>query len=302
MKKLFAFVLALVMLITAVPFGALVASAETTEPVLGDGNGDGKVTAADARIVLQIVAGKITPTEEQVLALNVNNDKGVTALDARKILRKVAGLEDYSIATNDILGKFGYKYDPKQDIYYTDVDSWQRYFGFTDIYDQAAPLTNMWYLTLKADFRYGDLLWRLQWWKGQYGILEGAEMGVYTKDPADTSTFYQCADNDHLIDMYFEYYRTVKDFNDDDMLFSREEKHWWLTGFKFGYTAGANKSVLKGTLVAYDDKMADGIEAGLKAVTDANGKWNGFVEQSTILSSILSVTLNGGYTAIESPL
>ena len=61
--------------------------------------------------------------------------------------------------------------------------------------------------------------------------------------------------------MYFEYYRTVKDYNKNNMLFSREEKHWWLTGFKMGWTAGEEKSVLKATLIAYDDKMADGIEA-----------------------------------------
>lgn len=184
-----------------------------------------------------------------------------------------------------VLNAAGYAYDEEQQIYYSTLEPWQRHFGFGDEYDVAAAYTNMRYVTFKADFEYDGLLWRLQWWKGQYGVLEGAEMGVYTKDPNDTTTtFYDCADNDHLMKMYFEYYRTTKDYNNDNMLFYREEQdHWWLTGFKFGYTAGANKSVVKATIEAYDKEMADGIEAGLKAVTDSNGNWNGFVKYSSTM-------------------
>ena len=180
-----------------------------------------------------------------------------------------------------VLDAAGYAYDASQQVYYSTLNPWQRHFGFGDIYDEAAAYVNMRYTTFKADFSYDGLLWRLQWWKGQYGILEGAELGVYTKDPNSTSEFYDCADNDHLMDMSFEYYRTIKDYNEKNMLFYREEQpHWWLTGFKVGYTNGSNKSVVKATLKAYDEDMADGIESGLRAVTDNKGNWKGFVEYS----------------------
>ena len=176
----------------------------------------------------------------------------------------------------------GYAYDQEQQVYYSTLEPWQRHFGFGDIYDDAAAYANMKYTTLKADFEYDGLLWRLQWWKGQYGILEGAELGVYTKDPNSTSDFYDCADNDHLIDMSFEYYRTGSDFKKDNMLFYRhEEPHWWLTGFKVGYVANNNSSasVVVAKLKAYDEDMADGIESGLRRLTDKNGtKVAGFVE------------------------
>ena len=176
----------------------------------------------------------------------------------------------------------GYAYDEEQQVYYSTLNPWQRHFGFGDIYDDAAAYANMRYTTLKADFEYDGLLWRLQWWKGQYGILEGAELGVYTKDPASTSDFYDCADNDHLIDMSFEYYRTGTDFKNNNRLFYRhEEPHWWLTGFKVGYVANNNSSasVVVATLKAYDSDMADGIESGLRRLTDKNGnKVDGFVE------------------------
>ena len=176
----------------------------------------------------------------------------------------------------------GYAYDQEQQVYYSTLNPWQRHFGFGDIYDEAAAYANMRYTTFKADFEYDGLLWRLQWWKGQYGILEGAELGVYTKDPESTSDFYDCADNDHLIDMSFEYYRTGNDFKKDNRLFYRqEEPHWWLTGFKVGYVANNNSSasVVVAKLKAYDEKMANGIESGLRRLTDKNGnKVDGFVE------------------------
>lgn len=176
----------------------------------------------------------------------------------------------------------GYAYDKEQQVYYSTLEPWQRHFGFGDIYDDAAAYASMRYTTLKADFEYDGLLWRLQWWKGQYGILEGAELGVYTKDPNSTSDFYDCADNDHLIEMRFDYYRTGNDFKKGNMLFYRaEEPHWWLTGFKVGYVANNNSSasVVVATLKAYDSDMADGIESGLRRLTDKNGtKVAGFVK------------------------
>lgn len=184
-----------------------------------------------------------------------------------------------------ILNMAGYAYDAEQQVYYSTLNPWQRHFGFGDEYDVTAAYVNMRYTTLKIDFKYDGLLWRLQWWKGQYGVLEGAELGVYTKDPNDTSTtFYDCADDEHLMKMSFEYYRTTKDYNNDNMLFYREEQeHWWLTGFKFGYTAGSNKSVVRATIEAFDKEMADGIESGLKAVKGSTAARSGFVEYSPLM-------------------
>lgn len=57
----------------------------------GDVNGDGKVTAMDARIALQYTAGNKTLTDEQKAAADANGDGKVTAIDARWILQAVAG-------------------------------------------------------------------------------------------------------------------------------------------------------------------------------------------------------------------
>ncbi len=122
-----------------------------------------------------------------------------------------------------ILNAAGYEYDAEQQVYYSTLNPWQRHFGFGDEYDVAAGYVNMRYTTLKIDFSYSGLLWRLQWWKGQYGVLEGAELGVYTKDPANSSSFYDCADDEHLMKMKVENYRTMNDYNNGNKLFQRQE-------------------------------------------------------------------------------
>ena len=58
-----------------------------------DVNGDGKVTAADARLALRTSAGLNSLEGVCFIAADCNADGKVTAADARKILRKAAGLE-----------------------------------------------------------------------------------------------------------------------------------------------------------------------------------------------------------------
>ena len=64
---------------------------EVASYVLGDVNGDGKITAIDARWTLQYSANNRELTDVQVLAADVNGDGKVTAIDARWILQASAG-------------------------------------------------------------------------------------------------------------------------------------------------------------------------------------------------------------------
>lgn len=60
---------------------------------MGDVDGDGKITAADARQILRRAAKLIKFTMEQDALADVDNDGKVTAMDARIVLRVSAGLE-----------------------------------------------------------------------------------------------------------------------------------------------------------------------------------------------------------------
>jgi N-acetyl-anhydromuramyl-L-alanine amidase AmpD len=61
--------------------------------MLGDVDGDGKVTAADARLVLRAAVGLEILTGDALKAADLNKDGKITAADARLILRKAVGLE-----------------------------------------------------------------------------------------------------------------------------------------------------------------------------------------------------------------
>ncbi len=63
-----------------------------TRPLsFGDVNGDGKVTAVDARWVLQAASGTREFSEAQQILANVNGDQKITAVDARWILQAASG-------------------------------------------------------------------------------------------------------------------------------------------------------------------------------------------------------------------
>lgn len=60
---------------------------------LGDVDGDGRVTAADARLILRAAAQLVTLTMEQAANADVDKDGKITAADARIVLRVSAELE-----------------------------------------------------------------------------------------------------------------------------------------------------------------------------------------------------------------
>ena len=134
-------------------------------------------------------------------------------------------------------GLLGYKYSVKDGIFYTAEDSWQRNFGFTEVYDKAAAIGTMTYNTIRVRFNYNNEEWMLQFWKGQYGLtFIGAEVGVYTRPVGSTGTFYNCADDDHKLWMTMDLYKQ-NSFNRNkyNHVFTRSRSRtWWCTGFVLG--------------------------------------------------------------------
>jgi hypothetical protein len=61
--------------------------------IQGDVNGDGKVTASDARQALRAASQLETLSEKERVAADMNNDGKVTAADARAILNEASGVK-----------------------------------------------------------------------------------------------------------------------------------------------------------------------------------------------------------------
>lgn len=72
-------------------------TAGKTDLGLYDTDGDGRVTASDARFVLRAAVGLEKLTEEQKKALGLEKDADVSAADARKVLRASVGLEEIPV-------------------------------------------------------------------------------------------------------------------------------------------------------------------------------------------------------------
>lgn len=79
----------------------------------------------------------------------------------------------------DGISIMGFDYDSKKDAFYSTKDAWQKNFGYCHLYDVLAPEFRMIIDTEPIRFNYNNKNWLIAFWKGQYGIVTGAEIGIY---------------------------------------------------------------------------------------------------------------------------
>ena len=132
----------------------------------------------------------------------------------------------------------GFEFSYTELLLYSHVNVWMRDFGFTFLYDLFSYTTPFFfYNTRRIKFDYDGLEWMIQVWKGNYLVSNGAEVGIYTREPGSFGTYYNCANNEQMMNMSMELY------HGDDLLMSRPKQlHWWLTGFKITDTLYPAKS------------------------------------------------------------
>lgn len=132
-----------------------------------------------------------------------------------------------------LIEPFGYHYEASQDIFTTTLDAPQRAFGYTALFDRYAPYFGMVFDCQPVYFDYMEHTWLIEFWKGQYGINAGCEVGVYKADGLVATAQRSRA-----------LFRSVPDTELPDIsiqLFYKEEalarvcaRHWWLTAFLMG--------------------------------------------------------------------
>ncbi|MBQ3150627.1 MAG: DUF4474 domain-containing protein [Clostridia bacterium] len=168
-------------------------------------------------------------------------------------------------------GVVSYMWNPEGNFYYVEDNPWQRNFGFNLIYDWGAAMVCMYYDTWRAQFDYANEEWMIQSWKGQYGFLFiGGEIGVYTRQPGSTGSHYNCADDNHLINMEMSIWYDAHDGNGYKLMFTRAYyPHWWSTGFVDGHLADYKFNdrsclIMTARLTMYDEAMRDAFTASLE--------------------------------------
>lgn len=157
---------------------------------------------------------------------------------------------------NDVLEPFGFRYLPKCDIVTSRIEAWQKAFGYRSLFDRSAVHFNMVFDCEPVYFYYGGKTWLIEFWKGQYGINIGGEIGVYRADTIippnqfEQTTFYGVP-KDEMLPLSMELnYKGQK-------LFSLCGEHWWLTGFRVGSFCYPQDLSMKVEITFPNDEMLE---------------------------------------------
>lgn len=181
----------------------------------------------------------------------------------------MADLTVLSLGTGDAeldkaLAIAGYAYDASQDIFVSTMDPWQRSIGYCRLYDEAAAPMGMIIDCEPIYFSYNNKKWMIGLWKGQYDLVTGAEIGIYSNGVdvelpmVFKGTYYQAASDNECLQMGF----TLK--KGDRILFTREDRHWWLTGFRLGEFSEPSELTMEGHITFESSAMRDAFLAGMK--------------------------------------
>ncbi len=177
----------------------------------------------------------------------------------KRVIHKVRHMseEEKLYEVDKALNPFGFAFNSKQDIVISLSDSWQRDIGYSDFFDLKAPCLNMVMDAEPIYFHYDNKCYRIEFWKGQYGITTGAEAGIYIReDDSLNNGMYRCANDTEILPMQLELYKKC-------FLFKRCANTWWLTGFDVGKFSRPKDLMLKVCVRFPNQKMQVAFVEGL---------------------------------------
>lgn len=182
----------------------------------------------------------------------------------KRIIQKIMEMEktEKCTLTNKLVDSFGYYYHCCPNIFSSSVNAWQKNLGYTYLYDYMAPRFQMVFDSLPVYFNYKEKTWLIQFWKGQYGINSGAEIGVYHADkivkPEDyRTTLFTAIDEPEMLPLSFRlFYR-------DNTCIEMSQTHWWLTSFDVGHFANPKELVTDNSIIFPNADMLHAFVNGL---------------------------------------
>lgn len=138
---------------------------------------------------------------------------------------------------NEMIDPLGYKYIADQDVFITNVDAWQKEFGYTRSYDYFAPFFNMVFDSERIFFDYDNRSWLIELWKGQYGINTGGEIGVYCADGIvphhkRNIELFHAVSEEEMPHLHLSLKRKCGRKN--ERIANVSMRHWWLAVFRMG--------------------------------------------------------------------
>ena len=153
----------------------------------------------------------------------------------KKIICRIKEMDCCAKCTllDELVYPFGYRFHCDHGFFSSTVDAPQRRAGYAWLYDYMAPRFQMVFDSLPVYFDYRGRTWLIEFWKGQYGINTGAEIGVYHADgiiPESDykTTWFTCAEDHEMLDCSFQLCKRGSE------CICNSDRHWWLTAFLVG--------------------------------------------------------------------
>ena len=165
---------------------------------------------------------------------------------------------------NELALPFGYKYHCRYGFFSSTWDAWQKTAGYTWLYDYMAPRFQMVIDALPVYFDYQGKTWLIEFWKGQYGINTGAEIGIYhadrilSEDEYKTALFH-AADDDEMLPCSLRLCICSRGIDCVQL----SDRHWWLTAFLPGLYSDPSDLCLTASVCFSDAEMLDAFYEGL---------------------------------------
>lgn len=147
-------------------------------------------------------------------------------------VRRLCAEEKYRLLSS-LVSPAGFAYDRWQDIFVSKTDAWQRQYAYWAFFDHTAPFFQMVFDHEPVYFNYKDKTWLIEFWKGQYGINTGCEVGIYKADTClqpskRKNALYHPVTDGEMLPIEITLYRK------GHPLFTLSKRHWWLAGFSTG--------------------------------------------------------------------
>lgn len=165
---------------------------------------------------------------------------------------------------NSLLLPYGFQYDIIADCFYSTIHCWQRKYGYHRLYDSSAVSLGMIFDCEPVYFDYTGKHWLIEFWKGQYGMSAGAEVGIYVADEQRSQSddprkrHYKSIDDSELFPI------RINLFYGEKLIAIREKRHWWLTAFFLGKYCPPHTLTAKISITFPDYEMCNAYIDGLK--------------------------------------
>lgn len=229
-----------------------------SDPTLSDGDYDGLLDG-EARI---INGKKVIPKDPE--PIRANGPEGIWNAQYQQelnenIAHELAGWYKLDWNWSDIAASISarflkFKLDEKEIAVHSQVETWQEYGGYNDIYDEVFKIGtggNM----AKEKFVFNDnedkkyMAWA---WRGDYlNLGSGAEIGIYEK-PIEVpyTDFKHWRAADFTLPMTLNLYNYYgKNYIENIFSWAPNEEQWWITGFNPDFSdPNVNDMVSLGTI------------------------------------------------------